>query len=180
MRRIVAVGLVAVALAACSGGGDAATPTTNRNDGVDLTDGSHDGQDLSTTVLDGLDGGQVAFADYAGTPVVVNFFASTCAPCVREMPDIESVKDDVGDRVAFVGVATNDRVDDAVALARRTGVTWDLARDPRGDFIAEVGGLVLPTTVLVGADGRVVDVHGGQLDAGELRGMLRDDLGIDA
>jgi len=96
------------------------------------------------------------------------------------MPDIESVKQAVGDEVAFVGVATNDRVEAALERAEETGVTWDLANDPRGDFITSVGGVILPTTLLVDRDGRVVEVHGGQISADELRELLREHFGVEA
>jgi len=179
MRRSVAVGLLAATfVAACSGGGDDdATPTTQAGDGLRLP-ASED--DLSDTVLAGLAGGEIAFADYAGRPIVVNFFASTCAPCVREMPAIEAVKQDVGAEVAFVGVATNDRVDAARRRADETGVTWDLANDPQGAFITAVGGVVLPTTLFVDADGAVLEVHGGQISGDELREELEERFGIES
>jgi cytochrome c biogenesis protein CcmG/thiol:disulfide interchange protein DsbE len=182
MRPTLAVGAMALvaSLGGCTGDdGGEATPTTSPGDRVSVDEGTS-GHDLSGVVLAGLRGGEVAFADYAGRPIVVNFFASTCAPCVQEMPDIESVKQDVGDDVAFIGVATNDRVDDAVDRVEETGVTWDLANDPRGDFIAQVGGVILPTTVLVGADGRIAEVHGGQIEAEELRDLLAEHFGVEA
>lgn len=180
MRRTSVAGLtLVVALAACSGGDDGgdAAPTTFPDDRVAIEVAD---DDLSDTVLPGLAEGEVAFADYAGRPVVVNFFASTCVPCVTEMPALEEVKQSLGDEVAFVGVATNDPVDDALALVERTGVTWDLARDPRGELIVAVGGVGLPTTLLVDAEGRIVETHLGEIEADELRGLLRDRLGVDA
>jgi thiol-disulfide isomerase/thioredoxin len=179
MRRTSVAGLtLAVVLAACSGDdGGGAAPTTFPDDRVAVEVPE---DDLSTTVLPGLEGGEVAFADYAGRPVVVNFFASTCVPCVTEMPALEAVNRDLGGAVAFVGVATNDPVDDALALVERTGVTWDLARDGQGEFIAQVGGVVLPTTLLVDADGRIVETHVGEISEDELRDLLRDRLGVDA
>jgi cytochrome c biogenesis protein CcmG/thiol:disulfide interchange protein DsbE len=182
MRPTLAVGAIALVavFSGCTGDDDGeATPATQPGDRVSVDDGTS-GDDLSDVVLAGLEGGELAFADYAGRPIVVNFFASTCAPCVQEMPDIESVKRDVGEEVAFIGVATNDRVDDAIERAEETGVTWDLANDPRGDFITQVGGVILPTTVLVDAESRIAEVHGGQIDAGELRDLLEEHFGIEA
>src|SRR5262245_22012921 len=121
MRRTPAlVGALLMALVLGAYGGDDGAATT---DGVDL---SQSEDDLSGVTLPGLgDNPDVAFADYAGRPVVVNFFASTCAPCVEEMPAFEEVNEAAGGEVAFVGVAVNDRVEDALALAEETGVTWD-------------------------------------------------------
>jgi thiol-disulfide isomerase/thioredoxin len=176
MRRtpaLVSATLAVLLAGACSGDDGASTP----EDGVDLTDAE---DDLSTVTLPGLgDHPDVAFADYAGRPVVVNFFASTCAPCVEEMPAFEDVNEAAGGEVAFVGVAVNDRVEDALALVDATGVTWDLATDPDGAFIRSVGGVNMPTTVLLDEQGHVLDVQGGKLDDGELVELLSDEAGVD-
>jgi thiol-disulfide isomerase/thioredoxin len=185
MRHTLAIGAIPLLLlvtAGCTDDDGQATPTTFPGDRVEVEPNIPETDDLTGAVLPSLrDASEpVAFADYEGRPLVVNFFASTCAPCVQEMPAIESVKQDLGDAVAFVGVATNDRVDDAIERAEQAGVTWDLANDARGELIAAVGGVVLPTTLLVDADGRIVEVHSGELHADELRDLLREDLGVDA
>ena len=51
-----------------------------------------------------LAGGSSSLAALHGTPVVVNFFASWCVPCVKEMPALESVHQELGGKVAFVGI----------------------------------------------------------------------------
>jgi hypothetical protein len=95
------------------------------------------------------------------------------------MPAFERVKQAADGAVAFVGVAVNDRADDALARAGETGVTWDLATDPDGSFIRSVGGIILPTTLILDVGGRIVDVQGGELDEGELVDLLRDHVGVD-
>ena len=78
-----------------------------------------------------FDGTEATFADYLGTPLVVNFFASWCAPCVREMPDLRRPStSEMGDQVAFLGMNNQDRAADGEAIAEKTGVTYDLAHDP--------------------------------------------------
>ena len=126
------------------------------------------------------DDGTFTLADLAGRPAVVNFFASWCAPCVSEMPTIERVKQDVGDQMAFLGIAVNDRVEDALELVEETGVTWNLARDPHGDLTAALGPVGMPSTFLLNADGEIVEQHTGELDEDELRDLLRDRFGIDS
>ncbi len=116
-----------------------------------------------------LEGGLGSFADYRGTPLVVNFFASWCAPCAAEMPDFESVHQDLGDRVAFVGVNLRDQVGAASALVESTGVTYDVFRDPSGDLATAMGVVAMPSTLFVAPDGRVVEVKAGELSADELR-----------
>jgi len=57
-------------------------------------------------------------------------------------------------------------------------VTWDLGADPDGTFIRSVGGVNMPTTVILDADGKVVDVQGGKLDDGELVDLLAEHVGV--
>lgn len=126
--------------------------------------------------LASLDGGPDATLGdlLTGTPVVVNFFASWCAPCVEEMPAFERVHRDVGDRVTIIGMANTDTVEDARATVEATGVTYPTYGDPAADAISYFGGLQMPTTVFIDGTGRVVEVHNGQLTEAELRDRLAD------
>lgn len=121
----------------------------------------------------------VPLTSLRGTPTVVNFFSSTCVPCITEMPAFEEVFEELGgDGLAFLGLAVADRSDDALALVERTGVTYPTAQDPDADVITALGGTVLPTTVLLDADGEIVATHNGELDADELRALIADELGV--
>ena len=124
------------------------------------------------------EGEAVGLATLRGEPTVLNFFASYCTPCVKEMPALEEVHQELGDEVAFVGLAVVDRPEDAQALVERTGVTYQTALDRDSEVMTALGGSVLPTTVLLDADGEVVATHNGELDADELRQLLADELGI--
>jgi thiol-disulfide isomerase/thioredoxin len=115
------------------------------------------------------DGGSASLADYDGRPLVLNFFASYCVPCVREMPALQAVADELGDRVAVVGMNLADEEDAAQALVEQTGVTYDLGRDPDGALARELGVVNLPTTVFATADHRIVELHTGALSEDELR-----------
>jgi thiol-disulfide isomerase/thioredoxin len=120
-----------------------------------------------------LAGGMGSFADYRGRPLVVNFFASWCAPCVAEMPDFEAVHQELDGQVAFLGINLRDQVDDATRLVETTGVTYDIGRDPSGDLATALGVVNMPSTFFVSAEGEVVDVHPGALSADDLRSRAR-------
>ena len=115
------------------------------------------------------DEGTASLADYAGRPLVLNFFASYCVPCAREMPALQRVADELGDRVAVVGINLADEEDAARALVEQTGVTYDLGRDRDGAIAEALGVVNLPTTVFATPDHRVVEVHTGALDEDQLR-----------
>ncbi len=172
MRRVPVLGLVAVitvlalTATACGGEGDASTPG----------EAAEGGPVVASTVLEALDGGELSLADYRGRPLVVNFFANWCAPCVIEMPEFEKVHQQLGDEVAFLGISVQETVEQARALVEQTGVTYDVAREPQGDLLRELGGVGMPTTVFIDAGGRVVDSHTGQLSAGELTELIESNL----
>ncbi len=111
----------------------------------------------------GFDGETIALADYSGTAVVLNFWASWCPFCIAEMPDFESVSNAHVDQVTFIGVNLQDDAGAAESLATETGVTYQLARDPQGVVYSAFGGIGMPTTVFIDADGVVREVVTGQL-----------------
>ena len=137
-------------------------------------------EDPQGAVFTTYDGDTVALSELRGTPLLVNFFASTCVPCVIEMPALEAVYQEVASQMAFLGLALQDRPEDALALVDRTGVTYRTALDKDASVITALGGTALPTTVLLDADGHVVAVHTGQIDADALRALLAAKLGIEA
>jgi thiol-disulfide isomerase/thioredoxin len=128
--------------------------------------------------LPGLRGGRVRLADLRGRPVVLNFWASWCPPCLAEMPEFERVHRRLGDRVAFLGVNQRDQAQAAERLARASGVIYPLATDPAGRAFDAFGGLGMPTTVFIRADGTVAEIVAGQLDERLLAERIRRVLGV--
>jgi thiol-disulfide isomerase/thioredoxin len=122
-----------------------------------------------------LDGSTASFADYHGKPVVVNFFSSTCVPCVTEMPALERVHQELGAKVAFLGLNVQDTVEAARSFLETVKVTWDIGRDPSGSILrSEADGVGLPTTLLLDAQGMIVFKRLGAVDVGQLRQALAD------
>jgi cytochrome c biogenesis protein CcmG, thiol:disulfide interchange protein DsbE len=128
-----------------------------------------------------FDGATTTLAAYKGRPLVVNFFSSWCTPCITEMPDFESVHEELGDEVAFVGMnygGGGETVSGAKDIIKRTGITYDVGRDPDGALLEAFGGLTMPTTVLIHPDGTIAKVRSGAVSKGALRDLLRDELGV--
>jgi thiol-disulfide isomerase/thioredoxin len=116
--------------------------------------------------------GRVRLADFAGKPLVINLWANWCVPCAQEMPAFEEVHASLGATVGFVGIDVNDLEAQGRGLALRTGVTYPLARDPRGEYLVALGATTLPTTVVVDARGIVVKMRTGEWSADELRAAI--------
>ena len=145
---------------------------------ADLSPDLEDGTDMSLLAFDRFDGGTGTVADYRGKPLVVNFFASWCPPCVREMPEFQAVFERLGGRVAFLGLSQDQAQEDALALVESTGVRYDVGWDPDLEVYAETGSIAMPTTAFVSASGKLVDVFAGVLDEESLAELIEDALGV--
>jgi thiol-disulfide isomerase/thioredoxin len=122
------------------------------------------------------DGSTTSLAAYRGKKLVVNFFASSCIPCKKEMPALEKEHRRDGDKVTFVGLAVQDDHAQAAALVKRSGVTYDTGLDDSGTLIQKAGGGLLPYTIFVDADGTILDHHYGAMDATTLRQKVSGSL----
>ncbi len=131
---------------------------------------------LFASAFDDADGRRQPIAQWKGRPLVVNFWATWCPPCVEEMPDLQRVRDEYRARgVEVIGVG----IDNAAKIREfrdRLGITLPLLVASAGgtELGRELGNRagVLPYTVLVAADGKVVQRKVGQVKPAELRAWL--------
>jgi len=171
-----ALSMIAAACGGDDGGNAAGLPSSRAPEGV-----AEGGGDLPSSEVELADGTRVALTDVLdGRPLVVNFFASWCAPCRAEMPDFAAVHGQVGDRVGFLGLAMQDTRDASAELVELTGVAYPWGLDPTGEIFAELGGFAMPTTVYVAADGEIVGTDSGAIDESQLRDRLADLFGVPA
>lgn len=129
------------------------------------------GRTLPEIALLDVDGAPVRLDEVRGTPMVINVWYSTCAPCRRELADFAAVHAEVGSDVRFVGVDPRDEVDTMVRFARERGVDYELLRDDRFRWVADLGIVASPTTLFVDEAGRILEQR-GELDAAELRSII--------
>jgi cytochrome c biogenesis protein CcmG/thiol:disulfide interchange protein DsbE len=120
----------------------------------------------------------VRLADYRGRPVVVNFFASWCTPCKREMPAFARIARELDGRVAFIGVNHQDSRRLARQLVAETGVDYPTGYDPDGTVARSYRLVGMPTTVFVAPDGRLLATHAGEISAADLRATIRRLFGV--
>lgn len=149
------VALLATALELRASSGPERSSTAEPMSAAPTVPSDLDGARLLTSPLVRPGGGSVSIADLAGSKaVVINLWAQWCAPCVAEMPILERVHRS-NDRVVFVGVNEGDSAEQAAAMARRTGISYDWALDDDGGFATSARTINLPTTLLITADGHV-------------------------
>lgn len=173
IRRL-AVGMTALALvaAACSSG--------TSHDAVDApaTSAPISGDPVPTREFQTFSGEAATLADYTGKPVVLNFWASWCPSCVAEMSAaFRPVAADLGSEITFIGMNIQDDRALATELLESTGVEWVSAEDADGELYIDLGGIAMPFTVYISADGQVVEKHNGPLTEGQLRDQIASTFG---
>jgi len=128
------------------------------------------------TAFTRFDGSPVELSDYKGQKLVINFFASTCVPCKKEMPALQKVHQRLGDDVTFIGIAVQDDPKAAQQLIHKTGVTYDLAQDRTGTLFQRFGASFLPTTAFVDEEGTVMLLHTGAMDEAKITQLISSNL----
>lgn len=112
-----------------------------------------------------LDGHTWRLADLRGRAVLINFWASWCEPCRAEMPSLQSLAQFYGpEKLIVLAVNFKESATIVQRYARRVDLQLPLVLDPEGSLARQWGANVFPSTVLIGADGRVHGVVRGELD----------------
>jgi cytochrome c biogenesis protein CcmG/thiol:disulfide interchange protein DsbE len=108
--------------------------------------------------LSRLDGrGRFDLASVRGKkPIVLDFWASWCIPCIHESQRLEAARKEYGDQVAFIGVDTKDFSSDARAWQKKHGITYPSVHDGSGSVLRKWGGLPIPRIFFVARSGKVV------------------------
>jgi thiol-disulfide isomerase/thioredoxin len=122
-----------------------------------------------------LTGDALGPRDYAGRVLVVNFWATSCVPCRRELPVLSAAHTAAGEDGPFV-VGVNFREGSSIAreYLDDLGVTYPSLRDPDGSLAHRFGVPFLPTTILIDADGRLRYRVTGEVDAATLDELVAE------
>jgi thiol-disulfide isomerase/thioredoxin len=126
--------------------------------------------------LNDIDGNQRSITEWDGKALVVNFWATWCAPCRREIPVLIEMQEELAARdIQFIGIAI-----DEIEAVRQYAVEMPfnypiLVGEQEGIDAAEAFGadvVALPMTVFTDHAGRVIDVHAGEIARSELESIL--------
>jgi len=124
-----------------------------------------------------LDGDEYALTDDRGNVVVMNVWASWCAPCRAEAPELEEVWTQVqDDGVQFIGLNTRDSTLSAQRFVETMGLTFPSVQDTDGRlqllFSDSLPPQAIPSTLVVDREGRVAARMLGKVSAATLRGVI--------
>ena len=123
------------------------------------------GKSAPEASFNGPDGKPVRIADFKGKPLLLNLWASWCAPCVKELPTLDQLSRKTGIQVLAVSQDTGPHAS-VVAFLNAHGITvLKPYQDPNMSLSGSLGpDTVLPTSILVDANGKEVWRYVGDLD----------------
>jgi thiol-disulfide isomerase/thioredoxin len=148
---------VLLTLAAC--GSEAPAPAPKKEAAKAGTiDRSRAGTAAPDTAFQDPDGAKTSLAEFRGEPVLLNLWATWCAPCVKELPTLDALAQREGKALQVLTVSQDmegrEKVEAFLAKAKfRTLEAW---LDPDMALMSELGVTTLPTTILYDAQGREV------------------------
>ena len=166
MRRILTLGLLALALSACAGAAGVAptaapavphtiAPESKLVDAsapVDLPQVGQVAPDFQYTMPDGS---THMLSQLRGKKVLVNFWATWCGPCRSEMPDLQKALGETGDSVVVLGVNKAQELKEIAPFADELRISFPLIANPAGDIAGRYGAQNLPTSYFINSDGTI-------------------------
>jgi len=120
-----------------------------------------------------LSGPRATLAGLRGRPAAINFWATWCEPCRRELPQLERLSRSLNGSASLLGVDYSDDAGSARALIRELHLTYPMLRDGNGEVGDAYGLSGLPTTAILDSQGRVVRLLRGPQTAASVRSALR-------
>lgn len=108
------------------------------------------------------DDGTITLSDQRGKVVMLNFWASWCAPCIQEMPALDALYEELKDQgFTLIGVNVEQDRGAAEALLEQVGVSFPIVFDPEGSTRLDYRIRAMPTTILVDREGVIQQVNRG-------------------
>ncbi len=120
--------------------------------------------------LETVDGKKVSLSDFKGKGVIINFWATWCPPCRREIPDMIELQKAYSGKFTFIGIAVNDKPENVAAYVKEKGINYPVAMGDEkvvidyGKFLE--GGQMrgIPTSFVINPKGEIVTAFVGARD----------------
>jgi peroxiredoxin len=127
-----------------------------------------------------VDGEIVRLSDFRGQPVWVNFWATWCGPCRRELPDIQRLADEFQDQgLVVIEINFMESKQQALGFWDELDLELPILFDTAGDVFDQYRLRGLPDNAFVDRDGTLVEFRQGFLTEDEMRAILAEKLGLE-
>jgi peroxiredoxin len=147
------------------------------NAGGSVTGPVRVGMEMPDFSLPDLDGNMVRLKDFRGKPVLINAWATWCPPCRYEMPDLHAYYlEHQPDGLVVLAINAGETREQAAAFAQNLGLTFPVLLDENEALMDALSIRDYPTSILVGADGRVMVVHIGLFSPEQMEQKLTPHL----
>lgn len=115
------------------------------------------GNELMQLAFTDYAGNDVRLSDFAGTPLVVNSWATWCPFCKQELPDFATVQEELGDKVVFIAINRRESLNIAREYTNNAGITDSMVflLDPEDTFYNSIGAFSMPETLFINANGDI-------------------------
>lgn len=121
-------------------------------------------------------GEEQKLSTFFGKPIIINFWATWCGPCQMELPYFNEANEKYGDKIQFVMLDLADGAyetrEGAIAFAENKGYSFPLYFDELGEGSLAYSITAIPLTVVINAEGRIVDTHLGTMSSEELQVLI--------
>ena len=122
--------------------------------------------------LDRLDGGKLSLSDYRGEkPVVLDFWASWCPNCQRDMPKLSALYDEFSDEVEVIGINLRESTSTVQRFIDSRGITFPIVMD-KGSVSRQYGIRYTNTHVLINTDGSVAQIVPGDISRSHITALI--------
>jgi thiol-disulfide isomerase/thioredoxin len=185
MQRLLRVGVLLLALLAFVGCGAGANQTpapaangalivASESEMVDTGGAAPKEGDLAPDFVYTLpDGTEQRLSDLRGKKVLINFWATWCAPCRLEMPALQAASTRFADDgLVVLGVNKAEQQPDVVAFGNEFGLTFPLITNTDADIAESYAATFIPMSYFINSDGTVAKAHLGVLDENEIAAQI--------
>ncbi len=115
--------------------------------------------------LPDLNGKTVRLSELRGKPVLLNFWATWCPPCRKEIPDLQKFHEQYGDKIVLLGINWGEDTEEVKRFLKRYGATYPTLMDEKGKFFVLYQLTGLPTSFWIDEQGIIRGVWLGAMKA---------------
>lgn len=121
-----------------------------------------------------LDGGTVKLSDYHGVkPVVLDFWASWCPNCKRDLPHLNSFYEKYKDQVEVIGINLHENTNTVKKFVTSTNLTFPIALDPNSVAARAFGIQYTNSHILIDKDGKIVKIIPGDIRESDFQSLIQ-------